>query len=292
VSIRAKFNLLVAAAMLLAFAASVALVWQLTLGIAREQVRREADLLTEQALSIRRYTQSEIQPLLAGLADSSFHPHSVPSWAAQTVIGGMAEAFPNYAYQEASLNPTNPNDRAADWQANMIHTFAADPKLKEITLEHAAPSGQQFVVAHPIRLTDPACLSCHDTPQNAPRSLVERYGGKNGFGWKLGDVAAIQVVSVPMQVAIARAQHSFVLFASALALVFGMLWILLNIMLDATILRPIRRISDMATQVSLGRTDVPDYKARGSGEIAALAESFRRMRRSLSTAMKLLDEQK
>jgi protein-histidine pros-kinase len=292
VSIRTKFNLLVATAMLLAFAASVALVWQLTLGIAREEVRHDADMLTEQALAIRRYTQNDIQPLLGGLMEDTFHPHSVPSWAAQTVIGDMRKAFPAYAYKEASLNPTNPNDQAADWEADLIHRFAADPALQDITVERTAPSGRQLVVAHPIRLTDAACLSCHNTPQAAPRPLVERYGGKKGFGWKLGDVAAIQVASVPMQVTYERAQHSFLLFTSGLALVFGMLWILLNRMLVTAILRPIRRISDMATEVSLGRTDVPDYKPRGSGEIAALAESFRRMRRSLTKAMKLLEEQK
>jgi hypothetical protein len=43
------------------------------------------------------------------------------------------------------------------------------------------------------------CLACHDTPDTAPRTLVERYGNANGFGWKLNDILTAQIVSAPME---------------------------------------------------------------------------------------------
>jgi protein-histidine pros-kinase len=40
----------------------------------------------------------------------------------------------------------------------------------------------------------------------------------------------------------------------------------------------------------MGKLEVPEYKPKGNDEVASLAESFNRMRRSLVNAMKILDE--
>ena len=54
-------------------------------------------------------------------------------------------------------------------------------------------------------------------------------------------------------------------------------------------MRPIRRMSAIASEVSLGKMDAPEFEERGKDEIASLAGSFNRMRRSLANAMKLLE---
>ena len=41
----------------------------------------------------------------------------------------------------------------------------------------------------------------------APRTVVERYGSENGFGWKVNDIIGAQIVSVPMQLPMERANH-------------------------------------------------------------------------------------
>jgi protein-histidine pros-kinase len=56
------------------------------------------------------------------------------------------------------------------------------------------------------------------------------------------------------------------------------------------IIRPVRRISAGALEVSMGNMDAPEVVVRGNDEIASLAVSFNRMRRSVANALKLLDE--
>ena len=51
-----------------------------------------------------------------------------------------------------------------------------------------------------------------------------------------------------------------------------------------------RRIAATANEVSLGNMDAPEVAVRGNDEIASLAESFNRMRRSLANALKMLGE--
>jgi protein-histidine pros-kinase len=64
----------------------------------------------------------------------------------------------------------------------------------------------------------------------------------------------------------------------------------LNVLLRMMVVRPVTAIARMADDVSLGKVDVPEYVPKGKDEIASLAESFNRMRRSLANAMKLLGD--
>ncbi len=144
-------------------------------------------------------------------------------------------------------------------------------------------------ISRPIRIIDKDCLACHSTPAAAPATMTDLYGTANGFGWKLGDVVGAQIVSVPMRVALDRATEEFKVYLGGLAVVFVVMIVLLNLLLHFVIVRPIRTMSAIASEVSLGNMDAPEFTARGRDEIASLAESFNRMRRSLANAMKLLE---
>jgi HAMP domain-containing protein len=68
------------------------------------------------------------------------------------------------------------------------------------------------------------------------------------------------------------------------------LLIALNIMVHHFVTRRITRMSRLADQVSLGQFNEEEFDTRGSDELSALAQSFARMRSSLASAMKMLDE--
>ena len=287
--LKAKFNLAMLLAFLVGLALAAVLSWQIVHENARREVVQQAEVMMAQASAIRDYTAKEIGPLLAGQIKVRFLPHTVPSWAAQTNLRTLAEQFPDYTYKEAALNPTNPADRATDWESGIIAEFARNPSLTSFTSTRDSPTGPILSISRPIRITDKDCLSCHSTPSAAPTSMIDLYGSANGFGWKLGDVAAAQIVSVPMQVALDRASAAFKIYLLALVTVFAVTIVLLNLLLHFVIVKPIRRMSDIASEVSLGNMDAPEFAERGRDEIASLAGSFNRMRRSLANAMKLLE---
>jgi HAMP domain-containing protein len=60
-------------------------------------------------------------------------------------------------------------------------------------------------------------------------------------------------------------------------------------MLIFLVTRPVNRLSKIANQVSLGNLEVADFQMSGKDEIAALSESFSRMRKSLVEAIKMLE---
>jgi len=106
----------------------------------------------------------------------------------------------------------------------------------------------------------------------------------------MNEIIGAQIVSVPMSVPLDRAWNTFVIFMAMLSGVFVLVMILLNILLHYVIIKPVRKISAIASAVSMGDLNVEEYERRGNDEIASLSASFNRMRRSLESAMQMLTE--
>jgi len=257
---------------------------------ARDQVVQQARLMMETMLSARNYTTQQIKPLLIQEQEHlrSFLPQTVPAFAATESFNYLRQKYPDYAYKEATLNPTNPRDRATDWEADVINNFRNHPDLREFVGERNTPAGRSLFLAQPIRAGKP-CLECHETPQTAPEAMVRRYGASNGFGWKLNETIGAQIVSVPFSVPVQMADRAFVNLMTSLGLIALISLGLLDLLLLFTIVRPVARLSNMADEASLGNLNVPELPVAGQDEISVLAGSFNRMRRSLVSALKMLE---
>jgi protein-histidine pros-kinase len=288
--LRAKFNLVMLVTFVIGFGLAGGLSYRLLQDNARQEVLQEAAIMIGQATTISQYTDHEIAPLLADQLKVRFLPQTIPFWAAQTNFRALQQQFPDYSLRDLATNPTNPADRPTDWQADIIDVFRHDAKLTELVSERQTPTGPILYVSRPIRVADQGCLACHSTPAAAPATMVDLYGSANGFGWKMGDVVGAQVVSVPMRVPLDRAWNTFLIVMAGLAAVFLVMVLLLNLLLQYVIIRPVRTIAATASEVSLGNMTAPEFPVRGHDEIASLAESFNRMRRSLANALKMLEE--
>lgn len=288
--LRTKFNLV----MLVSFAVGLGLAGYLADRIlqsnARAEVVQNARIMMESALAIRAYTASQVRPLLELQMRRQFLPVSVPSYAAQTNFSKLRGEFPDYTYKEAALNPTNPSDRATDWEADLIHAFRNDPDQQELVVERSAATGPTLVLARPLAVGSESCLQCHSQPEQAPETMRALYGDSNGYGWQLGEVIGAQVVSIPMSVPLERAQATFATFMGGLAGAFVLVLVLMNVLLHVVVIRPIVRMAQVAEAVSTGDAEAPEYQPSGSDEVATLGRAFNRMRRSMENAMKLLEE--
>jgi protein-histidine pros-kinase len=284
-----KFNLVFLIVFLLGLALTGYITRQLLVRNAQEEVLQHARFLLESALSVRSYTSSQIKPLLDTQLKYSFLPQSVPAYSATEVLAKFQQKYPDYSYKEATLNPTNPRDRAVAWEADVITEFQKNGEAKEFIGERDTPTGRALYIARPMKITDPNCLQCHSTVDIAPRTLVEKYGPANGFGWQLNDIIGSQIVSVPMEVPLERADKAWTVFMSLLTGVFLLIAVALNGMLYWLVIRPVSRLSSLADRVSMGELKAPAFDTASRDEIGVLAQSFTRMRRSLMQAMKMLE---
>jgi HAMP domain-containing protein len=257
---------------------------------ARQQVLAQAELMSASASATKDYTDQQVSPLLekTPVHDTTFLPQTIPFYAANATFRLLRSTHPNYSLREAALNPTNPDDRAVAWEADLIDYFRNNPNQNEHVGERATPLGPVLYVADPI-VAGKGCLVCHSSPFMAPRAMVRHYGRDNGFGWKPNEVVGAQIVSVPMSVPIAIASRGFRDLLIGLGSVFLLTMLLIDLALYMIVIRPLTRISKNADVISKGEVDMPLMEVRGRDEIATVTASFNRMHTSLVKAFELLN---
>jgi hypothetical protein len=290
----AKFNLI----LLLIFGAGGFLISHLAysflIGNARREVLEQAQLMLASATSVRNYTATDLSPLLEQNPGHRVHflPETIPFYGATTTLNNLRKEnadYANYTYKEAALNPTNLEDRASDWEADIIYELRnhGEPQIRG---ERSTSSGQSLYVANPIKATQ-ECLQCHSVPSAAPRAMITVYGSANGFGWKKDEIVGAQIISVPMTVPveIAKRAHQQLLLYLVLTMIVAILAI--DAGLYWFVIRPLRIVSDTGDRVSRGEKNVPPIKVRGGDEIATVASSFNRMQVSLAKALAMFKEE-
>jgi HAMP domain-containing protein len=282
-----RINAALGAVFLIAALVAGYVCWTMLSANAQREVLAEAGLMMDSAAAVRTYTANEILPLIKDQVKENFLPQSVPSYAATQNFLRFHEHHPDYSYKEATLNPTNPRDRAADWESDIIQRFRNDAQTQQVIGVRDTPVGKTLYLARPIH-AKPECLVCHSEPSSAPRSLIARYGGDNGFGWQPNEIVAAQVVSVPFASATANADREFRAFMTVLVAVFAAAFLVVNVLLYRLVVRPVRQIAKVADQVSLGDTSAAEFPKHGAAEIVSVAHSFDRMRKSLEKALHML----
>jgi HAMP domain-containing protein len=289
--LRGKVNLALSGAFLVGLILAGAGAYKVLTDEAVESSARDARIMMEQASAIRTYTAEAIKPLLEQQMKVQFLPHSIPSFAAQTNFRLVQKKLPEYSYREPTLNPTNVNDRAVDWEAVIINAFREQSDKTETLEVRDTPAGKFLTLARPLKVGSAACLTCHSTPDAAPATMVALYGTQNGFGWKQGEIVGAQVVSIPLAVPLQRAYNTLFLLMGALAVAFLVILLIVDMLLRVLVVKPVIGISEMASDVSMGKLDAPEFTSNSQDEIGSLAASFNRMRRSLQNAMKMLEDQ-
>jgi HAMP domain-containing protein len=289
-SLAIKFNLVFVLIFALGFAGTGLVAQNALNQVARDETEQTARLIMEAAVATRTYTVDQVRPLLDNQLKYQFLPQSISAYAATETLDILRKGFADYHYREATLNPTNLRDRAEDWEADIVHKLTDEPALAEYGGERDAATGRSVFLARPIKITNEACRECHDTPDRAPKTVLDVYGREHGFGWKLNEIVGAQVVSVPMSVPLQHARKALETLMISLVAVFVPLLIALNVVIHFFVTRRVKAMAQIAEDVSRGKSDVREFESGGGDELSLLASSFSRMRASLAAAMKMLEQ--
>lgn len=135
--IAAKFNLLLILVFIISIVMSGVTLSNLLQQRAQEEVTSKALLLTETMTSIRNYTFNQVTPqFLPRLnTEPGFISEAIPAFSAKEVFELLRkkEDYKNFFYKPAALNPTNLEDKADQFEAQLIEQFRHDSNTKEIS---------------------------------------------------------------------------------------------------------------------------------------------------------------
>ncbi|MBN2581735.1 MAG: PAS domain-containing protein [Planctomycetes bacterium] len=242
-----------------------------------ELIGEQTALALEFDLAIRQYVADEVRPRVEKMAGGdTFEPETMStSFVARSVFEKVRKQFPDYIIKFSSANPRNPENRAEADELQILDYFTQHPKAEswsgEITI-----MGKPHLARFAARRVEPGCLRCHGDPQDAPASLLARYGAEAGFGQQVGDVMAMDMVAIPRQ----RVQETINshLAKQSVVLALGLV-VLIGCMAVAFHYVAGRRLRSMARsfQAMAGASDsihAGTLEVKGRDEIADLAASF------------------
>jgi HAMP domain-containing protein len=295
VKIPTKFNIILTIIFILGIFLSGTALAQVLQHRAEEELTSKGMVLFTTMNSVRDYTQQHINPLLAPKleTESAFIPEAIPTFSVREVFENIRsnEEYRNFFYKDATPNPTNLRDKADGFETQLLKEFRTHPQIKQRSDFRSLPEGKVFYIARPFAIQEQKCLQCHSTPEMAPKSLLTSYGSEHGFGWKLNEIVAVQILYVPAEEIFESVRRSFSLVMGVIIGIFVIVISTINLLLRKTVIQRIRKIAKIAQEVSTGNMTA-DFTEKSQDEIGALAVAFNRMKSSLEISMKLLSRKK
>ena len=192
-----------------------------------------------------------------------FIPEAIPSFAVREIF----ETFPSnpgcadYFYKDTTLNPTNLRDKADDFETEIINRFSfSESNTTSLSGNRIIFVTKLYYTAKPFSINNKSCLRCHSNPEKAPKSQVATYGTENGFGWKLNEILGIQITYVRAEQIIQYAHRSFAIITGIVTMIFIAMVIIINLFMKKAILKRIKKIVQVAHQVSIGNLSVNLFK--------------------------------
>ena len=228
------------------------------------------------ANSVRSYTNNDIAPLINQLANpqTEFIPETIPSIAAKRVFEGFKTnwKYKDLIYKQATLNPTNLDDRADRFEAKLIEKFVGDRTLKSVSGYRFQGEEKLFYSAQPLAVNDSSCLRCHSTPEIAPKSHVEKYGKRHGYGWKLNQVIATQIIYIPASQVFLNVRKALFLFIAIFTVIFALVIISINFLLKKLVIQPLKPMAKIAEIISLDNVSVNELRVLEHQQLTKIAQ--------------------
>ncbi len=120
----------------------------------------------------------------------------------------------------ASINPRNISNKATKKEAKILEKYNNNTFTgiyKEIQEDK---DGTFLFYVLPTKLNNKKCMKCHSDPSLAPKDLIKRYGDKNGFYEKLGEMRAIIVTTMNIDEYLIFVKQRFFIMALFITIIF------------------------------------------------------------------------
>jgi|GEM_PF-948271 hypothetical protein len=188
----------------------------------------KSEVILQEVEAIRSYVKEELRPKMYELhgRDTFIIEAMSTTYISTSIMDRFARSMPSYIYRRASVNPHNPRNLADPFEEEMLDWFEEDSS-RMFWQGIVQKDGEEFFVSMVPDYFTPACIRCHGKAEDAPQSLLARYGKNGGFRFRSGDLAGIDSVAIPVSASLREAwQGSLFIFMITLVTTVVWLWLL------------------------------------------------------------------
>jgi len=292
-SITAKF-LIPAGACMLAFSAFVVhRNYRVNQQHMHELLHQQAALSLAFDLAIREYVAEHIRPMSEQqLGPDDFVPETMStSFVARRIFEKVRRDFPGYVIKFSSESPRNPSNQAGPEELRVIEHFNEN-RDAQVCTGPIHLDGRPYLARFAARRTKESCLQCHGRPEDAPASLVARYGPEAGFHRPLGEVAALDMVAIPTGAAEASLRSEILrqstVMAAGLAVLFAGIVLMFHRVVTSRLVGMAAHFERVAEQTSI--SEITPLPVQSHDEIGELRTAFNALARRLRAAYAMLEQ--
>lgn len=277
--LQTKFTIIFLSVLLI----TLVILFGLTYKETRDNLEQNAYEICEKILAeveaTRQYVREVLRPKMYEIVKDDFIPEAMST---SFVARGQAERFlqryPDYYIKFATENPRNPKNMADEKEKEIISFFRDNPKetkWRGIVSHKGIP---YFTVATPYYFEE-SCIKCHGDPKEAPASLLQTYGNKNGFGRKVGDLT-INTVGIPVIVSYSNIWKKTIFIFIPIMILAAITLLMAIILFRRLVTEPVHKLKKGVNSIAEGRYDYR-VEINNKHEIGELAYSYNSMAESL-----------
>jgi PAS domain S-box-containing protein len=256
------------------------------------QVRAKTDLVMDMVEATRGYIRETLRPeMYARLGEDAFVLEAMStSYITRVIMERFNTMLPEFIYRRTAVNARNPAFEAKDYEQKMINYFKKHPD-EEYWFGITRMGGERrFVQFRPIRFSR-SCLHCHGRVEDAPASVIERYGTERGFGRQAGMIGGVQSISFAADSQMAAMRASAFQVFSLIVVVVLFLYAVIWIFFDWTVARSIRNVLGLFRNSLQDREGEKIFQSAVRGdEVKKLEHSARQMADHLARTRAELEE--
>ena len=242
-----------------------------------ELTSRQARLALEFDLAIREYVGETIRPEMEKrIGKNEFVLQAMStSYVARKIAEKVHKDFPGYLLKFPSDNPRNSKNKAGPEEERLLQRFRENPGLNQWDGPLEIDGKEYYACVKPMRV-EQECLRCHGLPENSPKSLLDQYGSSGGFFRKVGDIAGMDMIAIPMETVYSsltsQAKANLLVSAVWLTLLFASIFVAFRLIVA-------RRLTAIAQHFQLaaeqtGELTTTPLVEKGNDEISVLARAF------------------
>lgn len=204
-----------------------------------------------------------------------------PALATRELSDVVSKSSSRASFRVTSTNYRNPKNAPDTFETDAMQAFEGDKDKAYVE----SLDDDTYRYAQPIYIKK-ACLKCHGDAEKAPQDVIDKYGSKLGFDYKIGEIRGIISVELP-NVTLLEIMKTLI-NPYSVGLLLGAF--LINFLFTQRVLiRRLKVLARITTDISKGKLDLalPGNK-RFRDEIDQVSHSIDLLRTSLVMAMEHL----
>jgi two-component system NtrC family sensor kinase len=239
----------------------------------------------------RGYVREELRPKMyevLGKDDFVLEAMST-SYVGRSVMERFKKTLPEYQYRRVALHARNPVSEPQPFENQMIVFFSEHPQQKDWQGMIKIAGRSHFVYANPVYFTE-SCMHCHGDPDDAPQALLSIYGRERGFGQKPGQIAGVNAVNIPVDIALAKIKERAYSVFGVSVLCLTLLYVLICFFFNRVVVHNLRYILEIFREGLRNDEEVQLLKeAEDKDEIGELTTAAKVMASHLRNARQQLE---